>query len=116
MLKPLITHRWLHLLLLLFWILLGGVLRFTKLASKPLWSDEFATLVFSLGHSFLTIPLNQVISFETLLEPLKISTAGSVGDVINHLMTESTHPPIYFVLTHWWLQLFPTADGPPICG
>jgi uncharacterized membrane protein len=102
--------NWFHFLLLLVWIAIGTGLRFTHLASKPPWSDEFATLVFSLGHSFRTVPLNQAIALDTLLMPLQPDAEFSIGGVIHHLMTESTHPPIYFVLTHLWLKLFP-ADG-----
>lgn len=102
--------NWFHFLLLLVWIAIGTGLRFTHLASKPPWSDEFATLVFSLGHSFRTVPLNQAIALDTLLMPLQPDVESSIGGVIHHLMTESTHPPIYFVLTHLWLKLFP-ADG-----
>ncbi len=101
----------LHLLLLLFWLLLGGILRFTNLESKPPWSDEWATLVFSLGHSFRTIPLDRVIGLDSLLSPLQLDSTTHTQDVIEHLLTESTHPPIYFVLTHWWLQLVSGSSG-----
>jgi uncharacterized membrane protein len=101
------VHWW----LLLLWLLLGGILRFTNLASKPPWSDEWATLVFSLGHSFRTIPLDRVISLDTLLSPLQLDSTTHAKDVITNLLTESTHPPIYFVLTHWWLQLVSGSSG-----
>ena len=92
-------------------IFLGAILRFTNLASKPPWSDEWATLVFSLGHSFRTVPLDSVISLNTLLSPLLWDNTTQPQDVIHHLLTESTHPPLYFVLNHWWLELFPQSQG-----
>lgn len=101
--------RWFHPFLLLIWTGLGTVLRCTELTAKPLWTDEFATIVFSLGHSFRSIPLNQVISTATLLQPLQIGTIGSSRDVIHYLMTQSTHPPLYFLLANSWMRLFPTA-------
>lgn len=64
-------------------------------------------MVFSLGNSFRTVPLNQVISLETLLQPMVPRPDATAADVIRHLMNESTHPPVYFVLAHWWMQLFP---------
>ncbi|MBE9046382.1 glycosyltransferase [Pleurocapsales cyanobacterium LEGE 10410] len=94
-----------HLLLLSGWMLLGLVLRLTNLAAKPPWSDEWATIVFSLGHSFRTIPLNTLISLNDLLQPLVVEQSTQPQDVIEHLMGESTHPPLYFLLSHWWLQL-----------
>lgn len=107
-----ITHRsWFHLLLLLVWIAIGTGLRFTNLAAKAPWSDEFATLVFSLGNSFNPVPLDRAIALDTLLMPLQPRPEAGIGDVIHNLMTESTHPPVYFILTHLWLQLFPTEGG-----
>jgi uncharacterized membrane protein len=96
--------HYIHFSLLCSWIVIGAVLRFTNLGLKPPWSDEWATLVFSLGHSFRTIPLNEVISLDVLLSPLRIDLSETAADTVNHLLTESTHPPLYFVLNHWWLQ------------
>ena len=91
-------------LLLLGWIVLGIVLRLTNLAAKPPWSDEWATIVFSLGHSFRTIALDTLISLDELLQPLTVESVRPQA-VVNYLMGESTHPPLYFLLSHWWLQL-----------
>ena len=108
--KGLLRSRWLHPALLLVWIAVGAMVRLIDLTTHPLWTDEFSTLVFSLGHSFRTVPLNQVIAPETLLQPL-VRPAGSVGDVVQHLMTESTHPPLYFVLANLWMRLFSPQEG-----
>jgi uncharacterized membrane protein len=106
------AHRgWFHFLLLLVWIAIGASLRFANLAGKSPWSDEFATLVFSLGNSFRTVPLDRAIALNTLLMPLQPGSEAGIGDVFHNLMTESTHPPAYFMLNHLWLQLFPTQDG-----
>ncbi|MGF1481341.1 MAG: hypothetical protein ACFB4I_17970 [Cyanophyceae cyanobacterium] len=94
-----------NLLLVLVWIVVGAGLRLTNLELKPPWADEWATIVFSLGHSFRSVPLNEMISVEALLQPLQLDGTTQAGDVVEHLMTESTHPPLYFVLTHWWLKL-----------
>jgi uncharacterized membrane protein len=100
-----------HYWLLLLWITIGTCLRFIHLGTLPPWTDESATLVFSLGNSFYNVPLNQFIGLQTLLEPLQLNTQAGVGDVVHLLQTESTHPPLYFVLTHLWLKLFPSVDG-----
>jgi uncharacterized membrane protein len=104
-------EAWIHFWLLVFWLVVGTALRFTNLESKPPWADEWATLVFSLGHSFLTIPLDRLISLDTLLLPLQIDSTAQAGDAIANLMKESTHPPVYFVLTHLWLKLFGNGEG-----
>ena len=98
---------WPHVWLLLLWTAIAAVLRWTNLTAKPLWTDEFSTIVFSLGHSFGTIPLNQPISAEVLLQPLQVAPAMGAGAVVDRLLSESNHPPLYFLLTHYWLSLFP---------
>ncbi|MGB6296095.1 MAG: glycosyltransferase [Rivularia sp. (in: cyanobacteria)] len=106
-----IYSRWFHILLLLAWLIIGISLRLTNLSGKSPWTDEFSTLVFSLGNSFLGVPLNQAITVDTLLHPLQPNPQAGVSDVLTHLFTESNHPPIYFVLTHLWLKLFSTNAG-----
>ena len=93
-----------HWLLLFGWIVIGTGVRFINLDAKPPWSDEFATLVFSLGNSFRSVPLDKAIALDTLLQPLQPRPAASFTDVFHNLMTESTHPPVYFLLSHFWLQ------------
>jgi uncharacterized membrane protein len=104
-------YSWFHWLLLFGWITIGSGIRFINLDAKPPWSDEFATLVFSLGNSFRTVPIDRAIALDTLLQPLQPRPTASLGDVFHNLMTESTHPPVYFLLNHLWLQLFPTDEG-----
>ncbi|MDJ0745816.1 MAG: glycosyltransferase [Xenococcaceae cyanobacterium MO_167.B27] len=103
--KKLLTH----ILLLSVWIIMGAILRISNLDLKPPWSDEWATLVFSLGNSFRTIPLDEIISVDTLLSPLQLHSNNTVQDVVHNLLTESTHPPLYFILTHSWLKFLGTS-------
>jgi uncharacterized membrane protein len=110
-LSVLSQRRWFHPLLLLVWMTVGMGLRFTNLAAKPLWTDEFSTIVFSLGHSFRTVALDQIVTLDDLLQPLQVEPQAGVRQVVGNLLSESNHPPLYFVLTHWWLRLFPAVDG-----
>ncbi len=93
-------------LLLVVWFSLGIYLRLWHLTAKPPWTDEFSTLVFSLGNSFLGVPRDVPISLDILLQPLQPNVNNHVRDVITRLTTESNHPPLYFVLTHLWTRLF----------
>ncbi|MGH2413251.1 MAG: glycosyltransferase family 39 protein, partial [Microcystaceae cyanobacterium] len=99
-------QKGLHGLLLLCWLVIGIGLRFTNLGEPSPSSIEISTLGFSLGNGFLGIPLDKVISLDTLLSPLQFNPTHNFRDVIDTLMSESTHPPLSFVLTHWWLKLF----------
>ncbi|HIK56253.1 MAG TPA: glycosyltransferase [Synechococcales cyanobacterium M55_K2018_004] len=100
-----------HLGFLLGCAMVGSILRLGGLATKPLWTDEFATIVFSLGNSFRTIPLDRVIALPELLQPLQPNPQAGFTDVVQNLLRESNHPPLYFLLTHLWLQVFPTSGG-----
>ena len=100
--KAAFKHCRLHLLLLLIWTVVGLGLRFTNLTEKPLWTDEFSTIVFSLGNSFLSVPLDRTLTSEQLLSPLVPNPQAGARAVIN---------PLYFILCHFWLRLFPTSDG-----
>ncbi|RMG05466.1 MAG: hypothetical protein D6728_20690 [Cyanobacteria bacterium J055] len=97
--------------LLLLWLAIGLGLRLLDLGTLPPWTDECATLVFSLGNSFRSVPLNEPISADILLQPLQPNPEAGVGDVFQHLMGESTHPPVYFTIAHGWMRLFPPVNG-----
>ncbi|ACK73226.1 conserved hypothetical protein [Gloeothece citriformis PCC 7424] len=96
--------------LLLSWTVLGCWLRFLNLTAKPPWTDEFATMVFSLGNHYNSVLLDQVISLEGLLSPLKFNPDTTIFEVVSLLLQEDNHPPLYFILAHWWMKLFP-LDG-----
>ncbi|WP_442937192.1 glycosyltransferase family 39 protein [Nostoc sp.] len=102
---------WVHPLLILMWLIVGISLRLVNLTAKPPWTDEFATLVFSLGNTFLSVPLDQAIAPDILLQPLQPNPAASIGDVIHNLATQDSHPPLYFVLAYLWMKLFPSDGG-----
>ncbi|MBD2410598.1 glycosyltransferase [Nostoc calcicola FACHB-389] len=93
------------------WFIIGFGLRLINLTAKPPWTDEFSTLVFSLGNNFLGVPLNQAIALDILLQPLQPNPAASIADVIHNLVTQDTHPPLYFVLAYLWMKLFPSEGG-----
>ncbi|MBN3883248.1 MAG: glycosyltransferase [Nostoc sp. JL34] len=100
-----------HPLLNLIWLIIGISLRLANLTTKPPWTDEFSTLVFSLGNTFLAVPLDQAIAPDILLQPLQPNPTASIGDVVHNLVTQDTHPPLYFVLAYLWMKLFKSDGG-----
>lgn len=101
-----------HVRRLAFWIALGAVLRFAALEAKPFWTDEFATIAFSLGHGFLSVPLDRAITPDELMRPLIPLPDDRVGAVAARLFAEGDHPPAYFVLEHAWLRATATPAEP----
>lgn len=101
----------LHLLLLLLWLAIGIGLRLTNLGAKPPWTDEFSTLVFSLGTGYESVPLDKAIALDVLLKPVQPDSTIGVGDVIHKMLVKDNHPPLYFALAHLWMKLFPTVNG-----
>ena len=100
-----------QLLWLSFWTILGAALRFANLDGKPPWTDEFRTLVLSLGNSFKSVPLDRPIDLFELLAPLIPNRNATFGDIIQQVSSEDRQPPIYFGLAFLWMKLFATDGG-----
>ena len=98
------------LLLVLIWTILGFIVRLINLDAKPASSIEIATIGYSLGHGFNAIPLDRIVSLETLLSPLRLDTSIGYGEVFTRLRNQSTHPPLYFWLTRSWIGFW-LQDG-----
>jgi uncharacterized membrane protein len=100
-----------QLLWLSFWTILGAVLRFANLDGKPPWTDEFRTLVLSLGNSFKSVSLDRIVELPDLLAPLIPNPNVTIGDIIQRVSMEDRQPPVYFGLAYLWMKLFATDSG-----
>lgn len=78
------------------------MLRFAQLDFKPLWTDEILTALFSLGHQTRDLPLDVVFSADLLASPFSLHHA-TCPQIAHTVVTESTHPPLFFCLMHQWL-------------
>ncbi|MCP4421593.1 MAG: hypothetical protein GY805_33695, partial [Chloroflexi bacterium] len=67
---------------ILLLIMLAGFLRLSSLGRESLWLDE--------AISYLTAQL-------------------PVSQILNNSV-QSSHPPLYYLLLHFWLQLVPDGD------
>lgn len=99
------------LLLLTFWTVIGLAFRMIDLTALPPWTDECATIAFSAGHGFQAVPTNQLITTADITAPLWFDPNSSARDVWHVLRTESTHPPLYFLLAHYWMRWWSPATG-----
>lgn len=84
-------------------IALGAILRLAQLDSKPLWTDEILTALFSLGRKTGDLPLDVVFSAEALKLPFSLHPA-TCPQIAQTVVAESTHPPLFFCLMHSWLS------------
>lgn len=98
-------------LLLVFWTAIGLAFRMIDLTALPPWTDECATIAFSAGHGFRAVPTDQLITTAELTAPLWFDPSSSARDVWHFLRTESTHPPLYFFLAHYWMRLWSPVAG-----
>jgi uncharacterized membrane protein len=96
---------------MLLWFGLALAIRLSYLVSKPLWMDEVATVMYTLGNSSYSAPLDQVTSLDQLLTPLQPRPEATVDSTVHYLMQEDNHPPAYFAIAHLWMHLFPTVQG-----
>lgn len=93
-----------HYLCLLGAVALGIILRFAFLDYKAMWLDEAITALFSLGRSYEDIPLDSLFSLDKLQQIFTLNSESSCGEIANNLATQSTHPPLFFCLIHYWLS------------
>jgi uncharacterized membrane protein len=63
-------------------------------------------MVFSAGNRFDTIPINRLVSIDTLLSLLQPHPTATANDVTNLLLSEDNHPPLYFAIANFWMKLF----------
>ena len=92
-----------HYLGLAIAIALGAALRFTQLDAKPLWLDEVITALISLGRSY-DVPLERVFPLSELEALFTFNSAKTCPEIAQAVTLQSTHPPLFFCLMHWWLK------------
>lgn len=92
-----------HYLGLTIAIALGAILRFTQLDAKPLWLDEVITALLSLGRSY-DVPLDTLFPLSELADLFTFNPATTCPDIAQAVTVQSTHPPLFFCLMHWWLM------------
>jgi len=96
-------------LILFSFLLLGGVLRFTNLAGKPLWLDEIITGLFTFGQGYQIIPRETVFSIQDIPSFFTYHSQ-SCSVIAETLAKQSTHPPLFFCLMHQWLGMTQSLD------
>jgi len=105
--------EWLRGLLILL-IVLGVVFRFVNLNHKVYWHDEVYTTMRAAGYTRTEIDeelfQNKQIQAIELQKYQQIKPGSTAADTIQSLAIEDPqHPPLYFLMTRWWMQGFGDA-------
>lgn len=92
-------------------LLIGIFFRFYNLDRKVYWHDEAYTSLRISGYTtkdvIQQIFNGTVINGEDLQKFQKPNQAKNLGDTLISLATEDPqHPPLYYVLARWWIQIF----------
>ena len=95
-----------HYLGLALVMLVGMALRFCNLDFKPLWLDEVITALMSLGRNYHDVPLEELLPMETVRQIFTLNWAATCPQIAHNLVTQSTHPPLFFCLMNAWLRIF----------
>lgn len=99
-----------HFLWLGSLLVLGALLRFLFLAAKPLWLDEVITALFSVGRSTADVPLDVLFPIADLTTLFSVKPGVPLAEVVNHVNTDSLHPPLFFMVMYGWMSGFQPDD------
>jgi uncharacterized membrane protein len=100
--------RWFHLLLLLGLLVAAGLLRFHRIDQQSLWIDEYWAdyLATGRGNSLYQIPRGVIIQ-----SPPRVGFSDAPSwRHIWHGLGSVTHPPMYYLALHGWVDLFGDSD------
>lgn len=114
-----------HYLTLFGLLAIGTILRFWHLGLKPLWLDEVITAIFSLGNNYQNLQLEVLIPLQQVQDIFTFRSGVSCPQIAENIARQSTHPPLFFCVMHYWLGwLTPLGEDwivklrslPALCG
>lgn len=83
-------------------VILGVVIRFWNLDTKPLWLDEIPTALFSLGHTYSITEKQPFLNISTLDQMFEYQPT-TFTQINQTLINQDNHPPLFFFVMHWWV-------------
>ncbi|PZU92849.1 MAG: hypothetical protein DCE90_17480 [Pseudanabaena sp.] len=107
--------RWLQLILIAF-LTLGIILRFTNLDQKNYWLDEVATSLRLGGYTIADVSErfydNQIVTVADLQKYQSPAPDKTIIDTINSLVADDPqHPPLYYIILQLWSKVFGNAPA-----
>jgi uncharacterized membrane protein len=110
-LSNLFQRQSLLIITLLLVVGIGIFFRFYNIDQKVYWQDETATSVRVAGYSKIGLRENlfqgNIITAGELIQQYQYPNADrNWEDTLAVLKQKAEHPPLYYLLTRWWVQLF----------
>ena len=100
---------WLRFFIIII-LVLGIFFRFTNLDRKIYWIDETHTSIRLSGYTWQErneqLVKGDILSIQDLQKYQYPNSEKSLFDTVKSLAVEDVHPPFYFILGRFWLQLF----------
>jgi uncharacterized membrane protein len=97
-----------YLILLGLILLAAAFFRFDQITGPSLWMDEIWSIEMAMGHGSVHDHLPHGIIRSDQPELTSLSAAAPWWSICTHL-GGVTHPPLYFVVLRWWMDLFGTG-------
>ncbi len=98
------------LILIISLLALGIFFRFANLDRKVYWHDEVYTSMRSSGYTGDDLGRQvfngSVVSVEDLQKYQRLSPEKDWSDTIDSLIKHAEHPPLYYLIMRFWMQLF----------
>ncbi len=94
-------RHWIALVLIL---IVGGIFRFVGISQPSLWMDEIWSIEMAMGRGSVhdNLPMNVIRTDQP--DFTSEAQAGPWWGILTH-MGGVTHPPLYFVVLRWWIDL-----------
>lgn len=100
---------WLRFFLVIL-LVLGLFFRFYNLDRKVYWHDEVYTSIRSLGYTQEEVVQQafdgRVIGIEDLHKYQYFNPDKSLSDTLYSLVQHPEHPPLYYLMVRFWMQVF----------
>jgi uncharacterized membrane protein len=91
-------------------LLLSAYLRFNQIAAPSLWMDEIWSVEMAMGHGSAHDHLPPNVIRDDQPDLTSPTQSAPWWNITTHL-GGVTHPPLYFVVLRWWIDLFGTSPA-----
>ncbi|MGD0767394.1 MAG: glycosyltransferase family 39 protein [Tepidisphaeraceae bacterium] len=118
---PIAASTWHHsrpnriqIIALIFVLIAGAFLRFYRIGNPSLWMDEMVSIELAMGHRSAHDFFPDSVIRTDQPDPLNLAAAAPWWDIWNRVQI-TTHPPLYFVLLRWWMNLLGAGPAATRC-